>query len=539
MQAGILAGAGIITRIIGLLYTSPLKAIIGAEGMGYYSTAYNIYTMILLISSYSIPSAISKVIAQKLALKEYRNAHRIFLCSIFYVLIIGGAASLILFFGAGIFVQGAAVPVLKVLAPTVFFSGLLGVMRGYFQAHKSMAQTSVSQILEQILNAAVSIGGAVLLINHFMGTMEWNGNKDIDSERSMYGAIGSAMGTGAGVLTALLFIWIIYVLNRRLIHRRIERDRTQYEDSWQDIFRMIIAVITPFILSTAVYNLSTSINQTIYTKMMYYLYELDNTTIHYNFGILQESVKISNIPIAFATAMASAMIPSISQYVAKKNLETAKGKIRQATKITMIISIPCAIGLCVLARPIIGLLYNQKDTIDMSSRLLMAISVSVIFYALSTLSNSILQGIGKVNIPVINSGIALALQTIVVVLLLMFTDCDLYTFTIANTIYSFTVCVLNQMSIRKAIAYRQEVKTTFIIPLVAAGIMGAIVWAVYELLHMLTSSNTLSLIPAILIGVCLYFALLIVLKGVNEEELRSFPKGHLLVKAAKKIRLIH
>ena len=153
IQAGILAAAGILCRIIGLLYRSPLTAVIGDEGNGYYQSAYNIYTLVLLISSYSIPSAISKVIAQKLAVRDYRNAHRVFTCAIWYVLAVGGIASLILFFGAGLFDKGPAVTVIRVFAPTVFLYGLLGVLRGYFQAHRTMVQTSVSQILEQILNA--------------------------------------------------------------------------------------------------------------------------------------------------------------------------------------------------------------------------------------------------------------------------------------------------------------------------------------------------------------------------------------------------
>lgn len=144
-QAGILAMAGIICRIIGILYRSPLTGIIGDEGNGYYSSAYNIYTIILLVSSYSIPSAISKVIAQKLAMKEYKNAQRIFRCSIIYVVVIGGLASLFTYFGAEILVESNSVSVLKVFAPTIFISGLLGVLRGYFQAHRTMVPTSLDR----------------------------------------------------------------------------------------------------------------------------------------------------------------------------------------------------------------------------------------------------------------------------------------------------------------------------------------------------------------------------------------------------------
>ena len=177
VQAGILAAAGIISRLIGLLYRGPLHSVIGDLGLGYYQSAHNYYTIILLISSYSIPSAISKVIAQKLALREYRNAHRIFKCALWYVLAVGGAASLFLFFGAGLLnklevlsVQEASV--LRTFAPTIFVYGIMGVLRGYFQAHGSMVQTSVSQILEQIANAVVSVGAACLLIEISLGTME-------------------------------------------------------------------------------------------------------------------------------------------------------------------------------------------------------------------------------------------------------------------------------------------------------------------------------------------------------------------------------
>ena len=164
LQAGILAAAGMIVKVISLIYRSPLLSIIGLEGNGYYSEAINIYTIILLISSYSIPSAISKVIAQKMAFKEYQNAQRVFWCALLYVLIVGGAASIATFAAASWLVGEHSVVALRVLAPTIFFSGFLGVFRGYFQAHGSMMHTSLSQILEQILNAVVSILAAHLLM---------------------------------------------------------------------------------------------------------------------------------------------------------------------------------------------------------------------------------------------------------------------------------------------------------------------------------------------------------------------------------------
>lgn len=540
MQAGILAAAGIISRIIGLLYRGPLHNVIGALGWGYYGSAYNYYTIILLISSYSIPSAISKVIAQKLAVKEYRNAHRIFKCALGYVLAVGGAASLFLYFGAGLFVKGASITVLRTFAPTIFIYGILGVLRGYFQAHRSMVQTSISQILEQIANAVVSVGAAYLLIRTAMGSMELPADEADLVKRATYGAVGSALGTGAGVLAALLFMTGVYLLNRRMIDRRVKRDRHTEQESYQDILKMITMVVTPYIISTAVYNLSSAVNNSVYLKAFLEKRQLAEMELSSRWGIfVGQAQTISNIPIAFAAAMGAAMIPTVAQAVAAGELEETREKIAAAVKMIMLISIPCAVGLFVLARPVTGLLFhNTRVEEDLATNLLMALSLSVVFYALSTLSNNILQGLGKVNVPIINAGIALVIQTVAGILLVGFTDLDLYAIAIANTVYSGIMCVLNQIAVYKALGYRQEILTTFVVPAFASVLMGAVAWAAYEGILMLTYSPKVSVVIAIILAVCVYCVLLLLFRGVTEEELRGFPKGYLLIRAAKKCRLM-
>ena len=296
LQAGILASAGIIVRIIGLLYNAPLVAIIGDEGNGYYNSAYYAYSIILLISSYSIPSAVSKVIAQKLATREYRNAHRIFRCALYYVLVVGGIASLFVFFGAGLLVKmESAVFPLKVLAPTIFFSGILGVLRGYFQAHKSMTQTSVSQIVEQIVNAGVSIGMAYVMVGVAA-------DRDATT-RASYGAAGGTIGTGAGVLAGLFFMAGVYALNKKTIRKRIERDTVHEDESYKEIFKMILMVVTPFILSTGIYNINNFLDNTIYQRIMMDYRKLDEAVVAMDLSVVAKGTKISNIPIAFASAI--------------------------------------------------------------------------------------------------------------------------------------------------------------------------------------------------------------------------------------------
>lgn len=541
MQAGILAAASIICRMIGLLYRGPLTGIIGDEGNGYYSTAYNIYTIVLLVSSYSIPSAIAKVLAQRLALKEYRNAQRIFKCALIYVMVVGGAASLILFLGAPYFVMGNSIPVLRVFAPTIFFYGLLGVLRGYFQAHRTMMQTSISQILEQILNAVVSLGAAYGLIRIAVLS---GGDA---STQAMYGAIGSALGTGSGVLIALLFMAVIYLLNRKVIKHRIDYDRMQTVESYADIFKLMMAVVTPFILSTCIYNLTTSLNQTIYLKMMVRFKEMDEITATTQLGILStKAVTISNIPIALASAMSSAIVPTIASTYAQGSIKQTKKKVAYSIKVTMLISIPAAVGISVLARPVMMVLFPQLDSLELASRLLMGLAATVVFYGLSTLTNAVLQGIGKVNTPVINAVIAICIQTAVLVSLLYYTDFGIYGVMISTVLYSFFMCILNNFFMKKYLGYKQEIDKTFARPFFSAIIMGVVAYGVYEGMSYLLAyfmesvyfMNLIAFATAALLGALLYFILVIKLKAVKEADLKELPKGRTVVKMAKKMKLL-
>lgn len=532
MQAGILAMAGIICRIIGILYRSPLAAIIGDEGNGYYGSAYNIYTIILLISSYSIPAAISKVIAGKLALKQYKNAQRIFYCAFIYVIVVGGVASLFAFFGAHFLVEQKAVMVLRIFSPTIFVSGLLGVLRGYFQAHKTMVQTSISQILEQILNAIISIMAAYLLKQLVI-------DKDA-STQAVYGAMGSALGTGAGVLIALAFMVLMYGINKKEIRERIAKDDHKDVLSYKEIFGIIFALVTPFILSTFIYNFSTSLDETIYRKILKLVKHVDVSQIAVWYGVYSgKAVVISNIPIAISSAMSAAMIPNVSGKFATGDIKGTKGKVHTAILTTMLIAIPSAVGIFVLAEPVVGFLFPGQTNIALAGSLLRALSVTVIFYSLSTLTNAVLQGIGKVTTPVYHAAIALVAQTVVLVPCLLFTDLNLYSIAIATIVYSLLMCILNQLAVRKYLGYRQDIKKIFVLPMIASVIMGVCAYFVYQGMHKISGSNLISLIIAIIIAACVYGVLVLRLGVLTKEDIEAMPKGKKLAKLLKKLHFIH
>ena len=529
LQAGILASAGIVVRIIGLLYNTPLVAIIGDEGFGYYNSAYYAYSIILLISSYSIPSAVSKVIAQRLAVKEYRNAHRIFHCAFIYVLVVGGIASLFVFFGAGLLVEmdNAILP-LRMLAPTIFFSGILGVLRGYFQAHRTMVQTSFSQIIEQLMNAGMSVGMAYVMVQLVA---------DSDaSTKASYGAAGGTIGTGAGVLAGLLFMAGVYALNRKTIKRRIERDTGHTDESYAAIFKMILMVVTPFILSTGIYNINSFLDNTIYQQIMMNVKGMAEALVATNLSAVAKGTKISNIPIAMASAMATALIPGISSDFVQGDLGGVRNKVAKSIKVTMLISIPCAVGIGVLAKPVMKVIFHQPESLEISSILLSCMAVSIVFYALSTLTQAILQSIGRMNMPIINASAAVILHAGIMIAMMITLDekYSLFYYVFATVLYSFLLCILNQIAVHRYLQYKQEVDKTFLRPIIASVFMDAVAYGVYQGLYYLSGINILSLAVSVIIGCIFYFVLIIRWKAVSEDEMLSMPKGQLLIRIAKK-----
>lgn len=516
-QATILALAGILVRVIGVLYRSPLTAMIHDEGNGYYSTAYNIYALVLLISSYSIPTAISKLISEKIALHQYKNIKRILKCIFIYVCAIGGGAAIILFIIAPYIVDVNAVPALRVLCPTVFLSGLLGVFRGYFQAHKVTLYTSISQIIEQIFNAVVALVAAYIFIQPYVGV---NATKV-----GSYGAAGSALGTGMGVLIGLIYIVFMYLKKKNKFEEEIHinDESDEHIDTHKEIFRMIIHIITPIILATCVYNLVTTVSMYIFYFTQSF-HGIDRITYYSYYGIFSTKyITLQNVPVALASAMSTAAIPSISSAWAVGNKREAKEHIRSGISVTMLILIPAAVGMTVLAYPIIGILFPQKETLMLATHLLMMGTPAIVLFGLSTLTNGILQAIGEVNVPLKNASITLVIYAIILTMILLITPFGVYALVFGNCLYPLLVCYLNQKALRKKTGYKQEIRKTYLIPIIASIIMGIVVAIVYYGLFMLTKKVFIPLVLSIMIGIVVYFMIIVYIYWDHPEELYSIP----------------
>lgn len=528
-QGTILAAASVISRIIGMLYRSPMAAVIGDKGNGLYSFAFEIYSIALILSSYSMPLAVSKLLSARFAKKEYKNADKIYKFAYIFAAVSGMVMALILFFGAGTIErlsghEGLALP-LKVLAPTVFVVALAGTTRGFFQSRNTMMPTAVSQLAEQIINAIVSIVAAVILVRFAAN----------EFDKARYGAAGGTIGTLFGALSSLMFLIFLFVIYKPRMRKHLSHDKVGVTVSNEEVLKLIVATIVPVILSQTVYQSIGVVDGFMFGN----LYKGSDSTALY--GIYSSKYRLMvNVPNAISSALASSMIPSLVSLYTLKNFVEFRARLKTSVKFNMIIAFPCAFGISALSGMIMKLLFPTTDTV-ISGRMLMYGSVAVLFYALSTVTNAALQGMDRMRLPVRHAAISLLIHIPLMVILLKFTKLGAHALVIGNIIYPLIVCALNWVSVARYANYRQEVKTTFIIPLLASSVMWIETFCLSRLMAKVLPMNyiTNALITIIcIVNACLvYFIMLFVLKGVTREELKEFPMGGRMAKFADKLKI--
>ena len=542
VQGSILAAASIVSRIIGLLYRLPMTDIIGDTGNNYYSCAFEIYNIMLIISSYSLPLAVSKLVSARIAKGERTAAYQIFKGALLFAAIAGTAVALIVYFGAEFFTSLLQTPLsvfaLKILAPVLIVVAVLGVLRGFFQGLGTMMPSAISQIIEQIVNAIVSIWAAYVLFQYGSRIGEVLGNPE--RYAAAYGAAGGTLGTNLGAVSALLFMLFVFGAYTRVFKKKMRRERNVEVDSFAYTMKILVITIIPVLLSSTIYNISGIIDQGLFkniaTMQGYTVNEIDVW-----WGVFSGKYKVLiNVPISIASAMAASSVPSLSASFASGDKESVNNQINAAIRFIMVIAMPCCVGLAVLAKPIFTLLFpGTIASLDIASTMMWVGAVAVVFYSLSTLTNGLLQGIDQMKIPVKNAAISLVAHIFLLIVLMLFFRLNIYAVVIANAFFALMVCVLNAIALQRHSGYRQEFMKTFLLPALSSGIMGVFAYGAYALLYWISKNNLISIIFAIVIAVAVYAASLLLLKGLSEEDIRKFPKGHLLVQVAKKLHLLN
>lgn len=534
VQGSILTIASIVARVIGLIYRVPLTNILGDSGNSFYSTANEIYTLILMISAFSLPLALSRLMSERIVKGEYRNADKLFTCAMRLAVLAGGAMALLTYAFAGIITKYVmkfeyAKFGLRVIAPAILVFAITGTFRGYFQGFGNMRPTAASQIIEQIVNAILSVVCAGLLFTYGESLVAAGGDKLL---APAWGAAGGNFGTVGSVTVAMLFMMVMYTLNRRTFNRQIASDTTGKTESSAYLYRLLIITIGPIILSTVIYNISTIVDQAIFNHV---LGQQGYTEEQYSiiWGIYVGKFRVlMNVVLSLASSLGPAIVPSLTATISRKDRKEAQGKVGLAIRFTMIFSIPCAFGLAALGGPIIEMLFHPETGVPLAAGMMQAGTLMIILYALSTLTTSILQGMGKEKVPVVHCTIAMVIHIIAVFVMLRVFMQNIYAVIYGNILFAVIVCILNGIAIGRSLRYRQEVLRTFLIPTVASVIMAFGTYGVYRLMHNIFGV-TVSTVIAIIFGVAIYFTAMVALRGVTSDEVLMLPKGRMI------LRLIH
>ncbi len=538
IQGSILAAASVIVRLIGIIYRVPLTNILG-DAIGVYSAAYSIYSIIWLIASFGIPTTVSKMVAARRGLKRYRDANRVYKTGLIFALVVGGAASLIMFFGAPFFAgtvlnMEEAEIAIRFLSPTIFFSAFLGVYRGYFQGLGTMVPTAISQIIEQIVNAVASVAAAYLMydygktVDRTLNTSVW---------ANAYGAAGGTVGTWMGALVGLLFCVMVYSMYRRVLARQFRKDKASVREGYPQLLMILGATILPVIFNSAVYNISSVLDNSIFGHYTSFA-GLEDQYISLWASYEGKYHLLTHVPLAFATALASSIVPAITTAFSAGLRTQAVDRIKTSIRFTMLAAIPSCIGLGVLAGPIVNLLFSSSEGNELAASLLRMGCITVILYSFNTVTNAALQGINHMKTPAKNAAIALAGHVLVMAVCLWGLNLSVYGVVIADIVFGLLMNILNMLSLSRYMRLRIDIPKTFLLPALASAIMGGAAWGVYTLLYNASKSNAVSTVAAIAVAVIVYAAALLLTRCVDEVDLYHMPLGRTMASVAKKLHLL-
>ena len=537
-QGAILAVATVLTKVIGVIYRIPLANILGDAGNGFYGYAYQIYAMALMVSSLSLPTAVSKLVSARLAAGQKRNSVRVFRCSMVFAVVVGTVITAAVFFGAdAISVYAMKSPLsvyaLKMLAPGLFLVAVMAVIRGYFQGLGSMMPTAVSQIIEQLIRAVISIAGAGIFVD--MGTRagEKAGEELLGPA---YGAAGATLGTVLGALIALVFLFFVVWAYRGKMSRQYRTDCSGKEDSYRHILKVLVLTAVPILFSTSIYNINQILDLTIFNHIMDAQGYVEEEYMALQGIYSGKYDTLVNVPLSIPWALCSSVVPSLTAAVATRSRKLVHEKIDQTLRLTMVITIPCGVGFLVLASPLMVLLYN--DASKTPAYLLMLGSVVVVLYAWSSISNSILHGLNHISSPAKNACIALAVHLIAFVLMMTAFKMNVYALAAGNIVFAACMCWLNERKVHKVCGFRINIMDTFVKPLIASAVMGAAAYGVYFGLDHLIGGRWIPIIIAIIIAMLVYVAVVLKIGTLSDADIEALPMGARLLRLCRKLRLM-
>ena len=502
----ILTISSIIVKVIGSLNWIILSRVLGGEGIGLYQMGFPIYLMAITVSSAGVPVAISIITSEKLANKDYRGAKRVFNVSLRLLLISGLVFSSALLFGADFLINqhiirdARAYYSIIALAPAVFFVTFLASFRGYLQGWQIMTPTATSEVVEQLVRVITMLVFADLFMPYGLA----------------YAAGGASMGAGAGAFCALLVLMWFYRRLKRRLHEEIEaQDDSIPQESAGHIIKRLLKLALPVSLTSLMLPIGANLDLLIVPQRL----EVAGFDVRHAtelFGYLTGmAVPLVNLATIFTAAMTISLVPSISESRTLERFDAIRDKIRLAFRVAMIITFPCFMGLFFLAEKVAALIYNAPG----AAGAIQTMSVGILFLGMHQISTGILQGLGKTAIPVINMILACLVK---VVMSWWLTAIPLLGIKGASmaTVADFAVAaIINMGFIYKYTGFTFSLGS-LLKPLLAAGVMGAVIYAVLGITEQL---GMWCVLFAMVAAVPAYALALLAFGGLTKEDLENIP----------------
>ncbi len=508
----LLAMATAIVKVIGALYKIPLNAIIGEQGFGYYSTAYEIYTVLLMISTAGLPVAMSRMIAQASSLDHYRQVRKIYtVCrTIFLTLGLVGALLMTLFCKqlAAFQQQPDAWAAIGALGPCCFLICLMSTYRGFFQGQGNMLPTSVSQVVEAITKLVVGIAAALLVVHY---------------SQSISLAAGAAiMGVTVSCLVSSFYLNFCF----RKAYKQMPQS-CEDVSSGKDIAKGLLPIAIPITIGSAGLQLLTVLETKIYMTQL--LKTLTQDVADTQKGIYSMALTIFNMPCAFITPITISIIPAITSQLTLGNNKAAKATEESSARISALISMPCAFGLFLLAQPVTQLLGGYSgEKLELATRLMSVLGVCIIFNSMVLLTTAIMQAHGHEKLPVVNMFVGGFVKLIAVFILTGNPNIGIVGTPIGSLLCYLCITVLNLFSMRRVLSDPPAIVKQMFRAFIAAALMGACAWGTWKGLQMLLGSDMSRLISCAVpigVGVVVYVVAAVKLHAITREDCLLLPKG--------------
>lgn len=520
----VLVFSQILIKVLGLVQTLYLtnRKGFGDSGNAIYMGSYQIYALLLSISSIGIPNAISKLVSERIAIGDNSGAHKVFKVALLTFGIIGMIGTLLLFFGAGyISDMWLEIPeskvTLMILAPGVFFVAISSVLRGYFSGRQQMKATANAQSFEQFWKTLLTIIFVEIAVI-------------LTTTNTTYMAAAATLATSTAIVFSFIYLYRYYIKERKFISIKNENGVKTENKSIKEIVKTILWIAIPISLTAILSSLNKLVDSTTVVKMLKPI--LGEEVAKAKYGILSAKVDIlTSLPLAFNVAFATALVPAISAANAKHDMDTINKRVSFSLLLSLIIGLPCTAGMFLYANEILLLLFPYAS----DGGMLLAISAfTIIFTILAQTINGILQGFGKVKTPVIALGIGVIAKIIANVLLMPIEGiyengaaigsvlCHLISFIIVYTVLIKTV-KLNFSLFGLAIK-----------PIIATTLMSVISYGIYMAVRIILPIRIATII-AIIVAVIVFVASLLILKVFSKEEIEMLPKGDKVYAILKKM----